>query len=55
MSATAEAPRTKRREVPCESCGDCAVVDGEPARCPMCGDRSWIVLESARTPADSRG
>ena len=44
MSATAGAPRTKRREVRCEGCGYGAVVDREPARCPMCGDRSWVVL-----------
>ena len=45
MSATVEAPHAQRREIRCATCNYGAVVDREPMRCPMCGNRSWVVLE----------
>jgi primosomal protein N' len=45
MSATVEAPRAQRREIRCGTCNYGAVVDREPTRCPMCGNRSWVALE----------
>jgi DNA-directed RNA polymerase subunit RPC12/RpoP len=36
---------TERREVRCEACGYGAVVTRWPMRCPMCGSRTWIVVD----------
>ena len=47
MNETVRLPHP-RTEVRCAECGYGAVVVRPPARCPMCGERRWLV--SARVP-----
>lgn len=46
--ADGQVPTTERRELRCEACGYGAVARRPPARCPMCGDRAWIVTGGQR-------
>jgi rubrerythrin len=33
-------------ELRCESCGYGGAVSRQPARCPICGNRTWIVVDA---------